>query len=180
MSDTKNEQPQGLTIPIPEIEDFEGKIVQAAVHHLLYETVVGDGEEPDGYTISTSIHTRLQKEIVATIKEQAREQTPKVVEQILAGSVSLTDDYGYDRGKSKTVTELIAETVKDEAYNGNTGRRGGGVLAGMIQEEVRKQFRGELKEAVDSAKSPLLEAVREEAVRAIEMTMANALKGVKG
>lgn len=130
-----------------------------------------DGEQT---TSPTELARKLEAAIVAEIQTQAREAAPGIVERILADKVVTTDRWGSREGE-KPVAELIAEQVKREAYDGQSGRRGEGVLAKLIRDEVERQFAGELREALQAAKAPLLEAVREQFGETLDQAMRKAV-----
>jgi hypothetical protein len=168
----------GIEIELPVIEDFEAKVVAAAVDRLMYSTVAGDGESEYGYRVETELQRNVREQMLEVVKEQARAAAPGIAEAILQGEVTITDRYGYSTNKMMTVAELIADTIKNALRDGSTGRTGQGVLKDFIAQEVHKQFRGELAAVLEEAKAPVLEAVRAEAVRVIEGAMQNALAAV--
>lgn len=165
MSDTN-----GVTIPLPEIENFEDRVVEACARHLLYSTVIGDGEQEGGYTIQTELQRK--------VREQAREAAPDVVRAMLEEGVPRTDRYGdplFGRsGEMMSLRSVIAETIRQEVRH-SSGRSGEGVISLIIREEVQKSLRGEMVSELNAAKIVVLEALREESAKVMELALSNAM-----
>lgn len=159
--------------------DFEEAVIAAVACQLLRYHTIGDGESDDGvYTVPTDLAHKIEAGIREEIREQARAAAPIVAAEVLEQGFTRVDKYGdplfQGAGKTQTIKQAIAETVKAELVH-PSGRRGEGVLAMMLRDEVSKQLRGELKGAVDEAKVTVLEAVKVEAAGAIENALRRAL-----
>lgn len=173
MSDTN-----GVTIPLPEIENFEDRVVEACARHLLYSTVIGDGEQEGGYTIQTELQRKVRDEMLEVVREQAREAAPDVVRAMLEEGVPRTDRYGdplFGRsGEMMSLRSVIAETIRQEVRH-SSGRSGEGVISLIIREEVQKSLRGEMVSELNAAKIVVLEALREESAKVMELALSNAM-----
>jgi hypothetical protein len=112
--------------------------------------------------------------------EVIREQVEPVVREALTKPMQPTNQYGEVRPGAEPVTlaELIEKevkrvtTVKDRDVH--SGRRGTTGLEQMIEEAVGREFKSELKKAVDGAKAAALDKVREAAGEVIAETVRRA------
>jgi hypothetical protein len=166
----------GVTIPLPEIANFEDRIIEAAARQLL--SSVSYDEDGDERRYRSELGRKIEAAMVETIREQAREAAPDVARSMLEQGVPRTDRWGDStHGTPMSLRAVIGEEVKANLVADN-GHRGPGVLRQIISSEVEKAMRAELAQVVADAKKPVLDAVRKEAAGAIEKALANALKGI--
>lgn len=156
-----------------EDREFGDLLVRACARQML-ERYAAD-EDGDEYSVPSPLADRIKSAVVEVIHEQAAAAAPGIVEKILAAGVVETDRYGYGRGEAKPIAEIVADQVRQEVRTGS--HRGETALERLIREEVTKQFHGEMKAAIDEAKRPVLDAIREQATGVFENAMRDALPG---
>lgn len=165
---------KGITIDVPEIEDFEQKILDAVVHKLLYTHSIGDGENGDaGYTYASSLSNRLREDMKKVIEEQAREACPVVAAEILDQGVWRTDQWGDRSGSGPLpLKTLVAEEIQ-KSMTGYGSRRD--ELGKLAREEIAAQVQAQMKGALAEVTGPILEQLRAEAtavfIRALQKSM---------
>lgn len=162
-----------VSIPLPEIEHFEEKIIAACARQLL--TSVSSDEDGNEVRYRSTLGRKIEDAMVAAIKEQAEAAAPIVATEILERGVRRSNDYGDMSGDPVPLKTIVAEHVVKAMSNYGSRR---GIVEEMVRKEVEGQLRGELAQTIADAKAPILEAVRKEAVSAIEKALGNALKGL--
>lgn len=167
-----------VTVTLSDHEDAQfGDLIVGACAQKLLSLYVSD-DEGNGHARPSQLQNRIQDEIMAVIREEARAAAPGIAEKILAGEVPLSDRYGYTSGRSKSIAEIVAEEAKSQLRH-ETGQSGKSVLDRLIREEVQKQLRTELKDVLDAAKREVAEALGKEAREALTGAVQRALPEVK-
>lgn len=159
----------------PELMD---RIVEAAARQAL-RTLTAPGPEGEQSEVPTDLGRRIEDTIRDEIREQAAAAAPKVAEQILDEGVQRVDRWGSATGEPTPLRNIVAEQVRATLADGQTGQRGPGVLALMIEREVSQQVRGELQGALDEAKAKVAAAVGAEAVTALKEAIGRSMPTVK-
>jgi hypothetical protein len=167
-----------ITINLDELYGGESPFPQALVTEaarLALRTWTAPGPEGEQSEIPTALGRRIEEQVADVIREDAAAAAPKIVEQVLDEGVRLTDHYGSPKGERTPLRTVIAQRVEQELYDGQTGRKGGGVLAEMIGHTVKRQLQEELQGALDKAKADI-QAVHKEA----SVLLAQSVEGGLG
>ncbi len=157
---------------------LEGRVIEEAARQLLQTWRTEDGEE---FTVPSKLANKIQEAVVDTIRGEARAIAPKVAEDVLAEGVQKTGTYGEPRGEKVPVRAIVADEVVKQLARGNGGvySRDAGVLEQIVEREVRKVIREELQESLDEAKNLVATAVGAEAQKALAVSLAKGIPGLK-
>lgn len=163
----------GITIAVPEIEDFEQKIIHEVARQLLWTTSAGDGEREGGYTYESQLGQRIKKAMIERIEEQAREACPIVAAEILEQGVNRVDRYGDRTGQMVSLKTLVAEEIQKSmtGFSGSRKDELGKLAVATIHEEVTSQ----MKEALAAVTRPVLEELQRSAAAAFVDALQKAL-----
>lgn len=163
----------GVTIPLPEIENFEDRIIEACARQMLTSRrVVADGDE---VSYRSQLGQKIEKAMVEKIEEQAREFAPVIAAEILERGVSSVDQWGDATGHMRSLKSIVADAVlaSMKQYGSRKDE-----LGKMVKAEIQAQVEAQMKDAVAAASAPIMEAVRDEAQgflrRALEKALATA------
>lgn len=152
-----------VEIDLDEPEQMKEKIVAEAVNQLLKVWKHGYNEEGEyndnDYRIDSPLANNIKKAVVAEIRDEVGRRVPEFFDKLLERQVQLTDEYGYHTGREKHVEELIVDEV-NRKLNGSNNGRGNSLVASLIKKEVEDQLTKDIKDAIDVAKAPIIEAVR--------------------
>lgn len=163
-----------IVVRLAEGEEAEfGELLLGACARQMLSRYVAD-EDGHACEVPSNLARRIESAVVDEIRSQAREVVPEIVERVLATGVVRTDAFGYGRGETRSVADVIAEQVKDGLVH-SSGRRGPSVLEQMIRDEVDRAFKEELHQTIEAAKAPVLAAVREKAAGVFEEALRAAL-----
>lgn len=161
-----------VAIALPDQDEFADRVVLSAAEQLLSRYTLDD--EGAEIRVSTELSRKLHQEIDAAIREQAREAAPIVAQQILEEGIQQSDTWGEPRGGVKPLKVVVAEEVKKNLTH-SSGKRGEGVLDRLIREEVHRQIKAELQDALNEAKKVVTEAVTHEATEALRDVLAKRI-----
>lgn len=167
--------PDTISVDVPAMsaEQFQDAVIKAAARQLLQH--YSYDEDGDPHTVPTALERRLREHMTTVLEAQAAKFAPIVAQSILDEGVPSVNSWGDATGPMRPLKTVIAEKVRSELYNGNTGKRGGGVLDQLISAEVQKQLRKDLQEVVAQARQPIIDAMREEATGVFERAMKKAV-----
>lgn len=165
-----------LTIDIP-AEEFHERVVAEAAGQMLRRYV--RDEDGDECAMPSELARRIEKTVVGTIEQQARDAAPNVAEEILARGVRRTNNWGDATGDLVPLSTIVAEEVLKHLRTDSSGRGGESALRAMLNQEVQKVVRAELQEALDEAKAKVVAAVKDEATNALAKAIDDMLPAVK-
>jgi hypothetical protein len=128
--------------------------------------------------VDEEARNRITETVRQVREEGIRKQIEPIIREALEKPMQPTNQYGEPRPGAATVTlpELIeAEVGKflkqhDDRLRGRDGTK----LDKMVEEAVGREFKSELKKAVDDAKATALEKVREAAGEVIAEAVKKA------
>jgi hypothetical protein len=148
-------------------------LLRACADQVLSRYVLDD--EGELLKQSSKLRQDLEAIVSSEIRGAATAIAPDIARSILADKVVQTDNFGYARGEPKSVASIIAEQVAS-TLQPRSGRGGPGVLDKLIREEVDRQVKGELKDALDAAKKVVTDALADRVVPELRKALAAGIE----
>lgn len=173
-------------------EDLAERIVDQAVHALLYSTGVDDNEEERTYAsqFKREIEKRVQEAVDAKISALAAEHViPRVGELIEQADMQQTSRYGEPKGEKLTFKEYIASRAqaymtedvnssgesKAECRDSYSFRVAGPRLTVLMRLYIQQTLEKHAKEAVSDVNKVIAQNI-EKAAKAAIASAADAIK----
>lgn len=172
-----------ITINLDELyggeQPFPDALITEAAR-LALRTWTAPGPEGQRSEVPTALARRIEETVTEIIREEAAAAAPKVVEEILAEGVQRTNQYGSPRGEKMPLRDVIGEeVVKQLTRRERHGMGDRTVIEEMLEREVEKVVKGELRSALDEATKTIVDAVGEEASKGLTDALRKALPGIR-
>lgn len=135
----------------------------------------------DQMSANQEVWRPLRERVDMIRNEEIREALRPSIEKALEAPLRRTTNYGEPTGPETTLREIIVDEVRSELSKSkasNDSRYGGtgrSLIGDIVHAEVERQLAGDLRKAVEDAKTDLVATVRAKGAEVITETIKRAI-----